>query len=430
MKRFLNICAVCLFTLGVMSSALYALSTSQILSGSLDDTNGRMRLKVEAYSNTATTKTYADEAIANQLWDSTNRALTVSLSGATANGQLLIGNASTGAFTIATLTAGSGMSISNGAGTVTLTSSALYPSDAGDGKIYIGRNTGAFAAANITGTSNQVVVTNGTNSITLSTPQSIATTSTPQFARVGLGAAADATHILTATSASTTNNSEVLDVTHTGIITGTGYGAKIAVTGASTTNIGLDVTASGAGTNTAINATGDVSITGALTATGIVDGLSLTLGNDETITNATNGTITLTADTLQTVMGTTGGWNLVRYEATSGALSGASGSIAVNIPSGAKIKGCQLRVDTLITSGDGATSWAAAYATGATQSIATGQAFTKSTKVNAFFDANGATDIASGTTTITITPNAGTFSAGVVRAICYAETFTAMADAP
>jgi hypothetical protein len=51
----------------------------------------------------------------------------------------------------------------------------------------------------ITGTANQVVASGATGAVTLSTPQSIATTSTPQFARLGLGAAADATASLSTT---------------------------------------------------------------------------------------------------------------------------------------------------------------------------------------------------------------------------------------
>lgn len=63
-----------------------------------------------------------------------------------------------------------------------------------NGQLLIGNTTGnTLAKATLTGTTDQVVVTNGAGSITLSLPQSINTTSTPQFARLGLGAAADAT---------------------------------------------------------------------------------------------------------------------------------------------------------------------------------------------------------------------------------------------
>lgn len=58
-----------------------------------------------------------------------------------------------------------------------------------NGQIPIGNGTN-YVAATITGTTNQVVVTNGGGSITLSLPQSINTTATPQLGRMGLGTAA------------------------------------------------------------------------------------------------------------------------------------------------------------------------------------------------------------------------------------------------
>lgn len=69
-----------------------------------------------------------------------------------------------------------------------------------DGQLLIGNTTGnTLAKATLTGTSNQVVVTNGSGTITLSTPQSIGTASTPQFARLGLGQAADSSAVMAAT---------------------------------------------------------------------------------------------------------------------------------------------------------------------------------------------------------------------------------------
>ncbi len=149
-------------------------------------------------------------------------------------------------------------------------------------------------------------------------------------------------------------------------------------------------------------------------------------------TSAANTAGSLWATTLQNTSSTAntgGGYGRTFSEATTGAMSGATASIAVNVPSGARLLGVQLRVDTLITSG-AATSWSAAYATGATQSITTGQVFTKNTQVNTMFNTNAATDITTGTTTITITPNTGTFTAGVIRAVCYWEQFVAMSAAP
>ncbi len=70
---------------------------------------------------------------------------------------------------------------------------ATVPSN---GFLPIGNGT-TYTAAAITGTVNQVTVTNGAGSITLALPQAIATTSTPQFARIGLGTGAGATAVIT-----------------------------------------------------------------------------------------------------------------------------------------------------------------------------------------------------------------------------------------
>ena len=51
-----------------------------------------------------------------------------------------------------------------------------------NGQILIGSTSGLPAAATITGTTNQVNVTNGSNSITLALPQNINTAATPTFA--------------------------------------------------------------------------------------------------------------------------------------------------------------------------------------------------------------------------------------------------------
>lgn len=71
-------------------------------------------------------------------------------------------------------------------------------SGATNGQLPIGNGSGVTLAA-LTGTTDQLTVTNGSGSITLSLPQAIATTSTPQFARLGLGTGAGATAVLTTT---------------------------------------------------------------------------------------------------------------------------------------------------------------------------------------------------------------------------------------
>ena len=117
----------------------------------------------------------------------------------------------------------------------------------------------------------------------------------------------------------------------------------------------------------------------------------------------------------------------LKAEAVSSSLSGASGSIAVNVPAGARILGVQLRVDTAITSGDGGTTWSAAYVNTPTTAICSGKAFTKSTKYNAVHPAY---ELTTDVVTITITPNSGTFSAGVVRGVVFYELPAVIANAP
>jgi hypothetical protein len=125
--------------------------------------------------------------------------------------------------------------------------------------------------------------------------------------------------------------------------------------------------------------------------------------------------------------GTTGGMTRQVVEATANIEGGASTTIAVNVPSGARILGCQLRVDTALTATE---LWDAAYAGGATQAIVSGAAVAQNTKVNAMFNTNGATDITSDVTTIAITKNGGGnfTAAGTIRAIVYYEAFDTMAS--
>jgi hypothetical protein len=79
------------------------------------------------------------------------------------NGQLLIGTGT--GFQLGTLTAGTGVAISNSSGSISITNSGV---------------------TSLAGTTNQVSVSAATGSITLSLPQSIATSSTPTFSGMTL----------------------------------------------------------------------------------------------------------------------------------------------------------------------------------------------------------------------------------------------------
>jgi hypothetical protein len=80
------------------------------------------------------------------------------------------------------------------AGTLAVANGGTGQTSYTDGQLLIGNTTGnTLAKATLTGTSNQVVVTNGSGSITLSTPQSIGTASSVQFGSFGVGTAASGT---------------------------------------------------------------------------------------------------------------------------------------------------------------------------------------------------------------------------------------------
>ncbi|MFZ2226359.1 MAG: tail fiber domain-containing protein [Candidatus Moraniibacteriota bacterium] len=153
------------------------------------------------------------------------------------------------------------------------------------GNLNINNNFLANATTgNITaGTYNGNTITNGTGTLTLNEHtltltnntqlnQNLLTTSTPQFARLGLGVPADATNILTATSSSTTDLSKTLNISHTGIITGTGYAGYFSKTGASTTNVGLYTIATGATNNYALQV--DSAVVGATNYTIYANGVA------------------------------------------------------------------------------------------------------------------------------------------------------------
>ncbi len=206
-----------------------------------------------------------------------NATTGVQIAGAATTGTILRGNGTNYVPTTATFAdtyTASNLLYSNGANTVAglatansgvlVTNSTGVPSILGsmtNGQLVVGSTGATPVLATITGTTDQIVVTNGAGTITLSIPQSINTTSTPQFARLGVGVAADATNILTATSASATDLSKTLNITHTGAITGTGYAGYFTKTGVSTTNVGLYATATGATNNyAAIFENGNVGI--------------------------------------------------------------------------------------------------------------------------------------------------------------------------
>jgi trimeric autotransporter adhesin len=72
-----------------------------------------------------------------------------------------------------------------------------------NGQLYVGSTSASVVAATLTGTANQVIVTNGAGSITLSTPQNIGTSSSPTFASETLTAVTNQLTLGTTTISST-----------------------------------------------------------------------------------------------------------------------------------------------------------------------------------------------------------------------------------
>lgn len=68
-----------------------------------------------------------------------------------------------------------------------------------NGKLLIGNGTN-YTSATLTGTANQIIVTNGAGSITLTTPQDINTTSTPTFNNIIISTQAQIADIVTASN--------------------------------------------------------------------------------------------------------------------------------------------------------------------------------------------------------------------------------------
>jgi len=123
-----------------------------------------------------------------------------------------------------------------------------------------------------------------------------------------------------------------------------------------------------------------------------------------------------------------GGWRF-GYRTTEGSLTGAGITIQANVPSGAKLVGTLLRVDSEIGATTG-TAWSASYTGGNTQSIASGLAFAKNTKANRLFDPYIQSPITSGETDISILVNSGIFLSGIVHTQVFYEYLENLGNAP
>lgn len=154
----------------------------------------------------------------------------------------------------------------------------------------------------------------------------------------------------------------------------------------------------------------------------------LTLENGEILKNDTDGQIDIVANAC-VKPGTTGGLITKISEATADITATASVTIQVNVPTGCKLVGVQLRVDVALAAGE---TWDAEWNDGSSmQSICTAAAVAQNTKVNKFHDDNANTPVTDAETDIVVTKNGGgSFTAqGTIRAIAYYQTWEAMGDA-
>jgi hypothetical protein len=139
----------------------------------------------------------------------TSTYLTTAVTSATGTANQITVSASTGAVTWS-IPASARLSVAK---LTNLTTNGFVKTGSADGSLSIDTSTyltSADAVTSATGTSNQVIVSGSTGAVTWSLPQSIGTSSTPQFGRLGLGAAADATAVLSTTFASTATSGTVL----------------------------------------------------------------------------------------------------------------------------------------------------------------------------------------------------------------------------
>lgn len=118
-----------------------------------------------------------------------------------------IGTGTWNATTIGTSKGGTGLTSFNANGALYATSTSALttgtlPIAAGgtgintapsSGQLHIGNSSGGWSVASLSGTTNQITVTNGSGSITLTTPQDIATSSNVQFSSIGIGTGSSGT---------------------------------------------------------------------------------------------------------------------------------------------------------------------------------------------------------------------------------------------
>lgn len=195
--------------------------------------------------------------------------------------QLLGMNSGATALEYKTVTQGTGITVANAAGSITITNAGVTSAVAGTG-IGVSGATGAVTITNngvtgITGTANQITASASTGSVTLSLPASVTTTNLTLSGLTANSFLYSGTAGLLTTTAAPTNGQ---------LLIGSTGAAPVAA--ALTQGSGITVT-NGAGSITIANA-GVTSITGTanqITASGSTGGVTLSLPSNITVTGAT-----------------------------------------------------------------------------------------------------------------------------------------------
>lgn len=183
-----------------------------------------------------------------------------------------------------------------------------------DGQLLIGNTTGnTLTKATLTqGTG--VTITNGSGSITIAIGQAVATTDTPQFARLGIGSAADATHKLLITGGTITSDAHLLDSTVTWNASGvvfTAWKLNVTNTASSSGSLLLDLQV-GAVSKFSVDKGGTVSCVA-------FNALSFASVGGDSVLTQTAPSIVTSATVTRSAIGTTSSDGLVLTNASSAA---------------------------------------------------------------------------------------------------------------
>jgi hypothetical protein len=131
------------------------------------------------------------------------------------------------------------------------------------------------------------------------------------------------------------------------------------------------------------------------------------------------------AATVRATGGDQGGLTRDSYKVTTNITAAATVTIPIGLPAGCRLLGIQFRVDTALAGGE---TWNAAYSGGSSTALVVAGGIAKNTKVNV----QKVDEIATATTNIAITKNAGGSFSGVGTISVYVsyELYLTVADAP